>query len=110
MIQTQLRSSTPKKINVGEKSINLIQLKKNSFIKAKFNKDKKNKIKGTRVIFQATKQLNNTIESELKNNKMLEDEKKIKKGKQKTKETIYTYGILTCSYLNHLSIKYIMIL
>jgi hypothetical protein len=35
--------------------------------------------------------------------------KKLKKRK-KTKETIYIYGILAYSYLNHLSIKYIMIL
>jgi len=55
-----------------------------------------------------SKQLKNTIESELKNNKILEDEKKIKKEKKLRKP--YIYGILTYSYLNHLSIKYIMIL
>jgi hypothetical protein len=68
------------------KSINLIQFK-NKIPLEKLNSTKtKKKKKKTRQSVLFSKWLKNTVESELKNNKMLEDEKNNLKKRKKNKE------------------------
>jgi len=66
------------------KSINLIQFK-NKIPLEKLNSTKTKK-KKTRQPVLFSKWLKNTVESELKNNKMLEDEKNNLKKRKKNKE------------------------
>jgi hypothetical protein len=67
------------------KSINLIQFK-NKIPLEKLNSTKTKKKKKTRQPVLFSKWLKNTVESELKNNKMLEDEKNNLKKRKKNKE------------------------
>jgi hypothetical protein len=73
------------------KSIILIQFKSRiPSKKTKFNKDKKKQKPRQPMLF--SKRLKNIIESKLKNNKMLEDEKKkAQKVRKKPKETYVNF-------------------
>ena len=71
------------------KSINLIQFK-SRIPSEKLNSTKTKKKQKSRRPMLFSKQLKNIIESELKNNKMLEDEKKkAQKVRKKTQRNLY---------------------